>query len=58
MLDTRYDNVRVSTVVPGSVATEFGGENRPNGQDWKVHPEDVAEIVRMLLWLPARTMVS
>ena len=25
MLDTSYDNVRVSTVMPGSVATEFGG---------------------------------
>ncbi len=26
LLDTRYDNVRVSTVLPGSVATEFGGQ--------------------------------
>ena len=59
MLDSRYDNVRVSTVAPGSVATEFGGETSPDrGADWKVQPDDVAEIVRMLLRLPARTMAS
>ena len=61
LLDTRYDNVRVSTVMPGSVATEFGrGDEarRRSGEDWKVHPEDVAEVVRMLLQMPERTMVS
>ena len=56
MLDSRYDNVRVSTVAPGSVATEFGGQ--ASGADWKVQPGDVAEVVRMLLRLPARTMAS
>lgn len=56
MLDSRYDNVRVSTIAPGSVATEFGGGTAAAG--WKVQPEDVAEIVRMLLRLPARTMAS
>jgi len=56
MLDSRYGNVRVSTVAPGSVATEFGGQ--AGAADWKVQPEDIAEIVRMLLCLPARTMAS
>jgi 3-oxoacyl-[acyl-carrier protein] reductase len=56
MLDSRYDNVRVSTVAPGSVATEFGGQ--ASGAEWKVQPDDVAEVVRMLLRLPARTMAS
>ena len=28
------------------------------GADWKIWPEDVAEIVRMLLLMPARTLVS
>ena len=56
MLDTRYDNVRVSTVAPGSVETEFGGHGAP--AEWRVQPGDVAEIVRMLLCLPARTMAS
>jgi NADP-dependent 3-hydroxy acid dehydrogenase YdfG len=67
LMDTRYDNVRVSTIMPGSVATEFGtsvselgkGEAASNqGEDWKVHPEDVAAVVRMLLQMPERTMVS
>ncbi len=63
MLDSRYDRVRVSTVCPGSVDTEFGGgvgSKPPEAQKsaWKVQPEDVAEIVRMLLRMPGRTMVS
>ncbi len=28
------------------------------GEDWKVHPEDVAGVVRTLLQMPERTMVS
>jgi len=58
MLDKRGDNVRVSYVMPGSVATEFGGSRTGTGADWKIWPEDVAEIVRMLLRMPARTLVS
>jgi len=58
MQDVRSDNVRVSYVMPGSVATEFGGHSHDSGSDWKVWPEDVAEIVRMLLLMPARTLVS
>jgi 3-oxoacyl-[acyl-carrier protein] reductase len=60
LLDTRYDNVRVSTVLPGSVATEFGRDatSADLGQDWKVHPEDVAAVVRTLLAMPERTIVS
>jgi len=60
LMDTRYDNVRVSTVMPGSVATEFGsGAAAGNtGDDWKVHPEDVAAVVRTLLQMPERTIVS
>jgi 3-oxoacyl-[acyl-carrier protein] reductase len=58
MLDVRYDNVRVSTVMPGSVATAFGSGDEAAGADWKVHPADVAEIVKMLLNMPERTMVS
>ena len=56
MLDARYDNVRVSSVMPGSVATQFGtGEI---GSDWKIWPEDVAQIVRLLLEMPDRTLIS
>jgi NAD(P)-dependent dehydrogenase (short-subunit alcohol dehydrogenase family) len=54
MMDHRYDNVRVSYVMPGSVSTEFmGGE-----ADWKIAAADVAEIVLDILRLPERTLVS
>ena len=56
MLDTRYDHVRVSTIMPGSVATDFGAGEV--GTDWKIWPEDVAEIVRMILEMPERTLIS
>jgi len=56
MLDHRYDKVRVSYVMPGSVNTEFGsGADRA---DWKIAPEDIGEIVLMLLRMPERTLVS
>jgi len=56
MLDHRNDNVRVSSIMPGSVDTDFSG----NGETaaWKIAPEDVAEAVSMVLRMPARTMVS
>ncbi len=57
MLDVRYDNIRVTCIMPGSVETEFGGAARPSG-DWKLHPEDVAETVLDLLRLPERALAS
>lgn len=56
MLDHRYDNVRVSYIMPGSVDTGFSPESGPS--DWKIAPEDVAEIVVTLLKMPTRTTVS
>jgi 3-oxoacyl-[acyl-carrier protein] reductase len=57
MLEVRHDGVRVTCVMPGSVATEFGGE-ATEGAAWKLHPEDVAEVVRDLLAFPARALPS
>ena len=57
MQDVRAQNVRVSYVMPGSVATGFGG-NEMTGSEWRIWPEDVAEIVSMLLRMPPRTLVS
>jgi 3-oxoacyl-[acyl-carrier protein] reductase len=56
MLDHRYDKVRVSYVMPGSVNTEFSSGAAP--ADWKIAPEDIGEIVLMLLSMPERTLVS
>lgn len=58
MLDLRERGVRVSTIMPGSVATAFGGR-APNAADaWKIAPQDVAEAVRYVLSSPARTLPS
>lgn len=56
MLDHRYDNVRVSYVMPGSVDTEFGPRAERAG--WKIAPEDVADVVLAILQMPDRTLVS
>ena len=55
MQEVRHDNVRVSYIMPGSVATTGfrGGE-----ADWKVQPEDIAQIVLDLLAMPDRTLPS
>jgi 3-oxoacyl-[acyl-carrier protein] reductase len=64
MQEVRYDNIRVSYIMPGSVATEFGGRsakkigiNRP-GEEWKIAAEDVAQVVMDLLATPERTLPS
>jgi NAD(P)-dependent dehydrogenase (short-subunit alcohol dehydrogenase family) len=56
MLDHRYENVRVTTIAPGSVDTDFSP--RSSRAAWKIQPEDIARIVVDLLAMPARTLVS
>lgn len=58
MQEVRYDNIRVSYVMPGSVATTFRGGSEPATSDWKLAPEDVAEVVLDLLAHPARSLPS
>jgi 3-oxoacyl-[acyl-carrier protein] reductase len=59
MQEVRHDGVRVSYIMPGSVATEFSSPARSGGgTDWKVQPEDIAQIVVDLLDTPARTLPS
>lgn len=57
MLDHRNDNIRVCSIMPGSVATDFGGPGG-GGANWKIQPEDIAEVVRTVVEMPERTMVS
>ena len=56
MLDHRYDNVRVTHIMPGSVDTEFSSAAGP--ADWKIAAQDIGQIVLMLLRMPDRTLVS
>jgi 3-oxoacyl-[acyl-carrier protein] reductase len=58
MQEVRYDNIRVSYVMPGSVATEFASGDPSKGADWKIAPDDVAEIVIDLLRHPRRSLPS
>ena len=58
MQDVRHDGIRVSCIMPGSVATDFDGPNRGGGEDWKLSPEDVAEVVLDLLAYPPRALPS
>jgi NAD(P)-dependent dehydrogenase (short-subunit alcohol dehydrogenase family) len=57
MQEVRYDGIRVSYVMPGSVATEFGsGGTAKTG--WALTGEDVAATVLDLLRLPDRALAS
>ena len=56
MQDLRYENIRVSYIMPGSVDTGFSPGSGPS--DWKIASEDVAEVVVQLLRMPERTLVS
>jgi 3-oxoacyl-[acyl-carrier protein] reductase len=59
MLDVRHEGIRVSCIMPGTVATEFGGPSaRTEAESWKPQPEDIAQIVMDLLAMPARTLPS
>jgi 3-oxoacyl-[acyl-carrier protein] reductase len=58
MLDHRFDNVRVCSIMPGSVDTEFSLRAPGADASWKIAAEDVAEAVAMVLRMPPRTTVS
>ena len=58
MLDHRNENVRVSYIMPGSVDTHFSGREPAAAADWKIAPEDIAQIVLNVLQMPARTLIS
>ncbi len=58
MQELRYDNIRVSYILPGSVATGFSGRDPATGSDWRLLPDDVATVVLDLLTHPARSLPS
>lgn len=58
MLDLRPYDIKVSTIMPGSVATHFNN-NEPSEKDsWKIQPEDIGELVLDLLKMHPRTLPS
>lgn len=58
MLDLRKYDVKVSTIMPGSVATHFNDHTPGDADSWKIQPEDIGQIVGDLLQMPARTLPS
>lgn len=58
MLDLRKYDIKVSTIMPGSVASHFN-DHQPSAADaWKIQPEDIGEIVLDLLKMNPRTLPS
>ena len=58
MQEVRHDNIRVTCILPGSVATGFSGRDADSGSDWKLHPDDVAAAVVDVLSHQARSLPS
>lgn len=58
MLDLRQYGIKVSTIMPGSVATYFNNHEPSEADSWKIQPEDIGEMVHYLLSTPARTLPS
>ena len=58
MLDLRNSGIKVSTVMPGSVATHFNHHTPGSADAWKIQPEDIGEIVVDLLKMNPRTLPS
>jgi len=59
--ELRKHNIRVSVVAPGSVNTGFGGKGDPGdfkSEAWKIQPEDVANVVEMLVRQAPQSFVS
>ncbi|MDZ7899326.1 MAG: SDR family oxidoreductase [Arcicella sp.] len=58
MMDLRKDGIKVTTIMPGSVATYFGGHTPSDKDAWKIQPEDIGQMVVDLIKMPARTLPS
>ena len=59
MLDLRKYNVKVSTIMPGSVATYFNEHEPDQEKDaWKIQPEDLGKLVVDMLNMHERTLPS
>lgn len=58
MQEVRHDNIKVSYIMPGSVNTEFGGDEPSDQNSWQLQPDDVAQVVLDLLKMPDRALPS
>ena len=58
MQEVRHNGIRVSTVMPGSVRPGSAALATASGTDWKLAPEDVAQVIVDLVAHPARSLPS
>lgn len=58
MLDLRKFGIKVSTIMPGSVATNFNDHVPGHNDGWKIQPEDIGDLVIDLLKMNPRTLPS
>jgi len=58
MQEVRHDGIKVSYIMPGSVNTEFGGDEPSEANSWQLQPDDVAKVVMDLLEYPDRALPS
>lgn len=58
MLDLRKYGIKVTTIMPGSVATNFNNHVPNDADAWKIQPEDIGQMVADLLHMNPRTLPS
>jgi NAD(P)-dependent dehydrogenase (short-subunit alcohol dehydrogenase family) len=58
MQEVRHDGIRVSYIMPGSVNTEFGGDEPSDDQAWQLQPADISRVVIDLLRHESRALAS
>ena len=58
MLDLRKEGIKVTTIMPGSVATHFNNHVPDEKDAWKIQPEDIGEMVYDLIKMNPRTLPS
>lgn len=58
MIDLRAYGIKVTTIMPGSVTSEFNN-HQPNENDaWKIQPEDIGQLVLDVLKMHPRALPS
>ena len=58
MQEVRSENIKVTAICPGSVNTNFGGEEPSEDNSWQLQPEDIAQTVLDLLNQNPRSLPS
>jgi len=58
MLDLRKHGIKSTTIMPGSVSTNFNNHQPTDADAWKIQPEDIGQMVVDLLRMNPRTLPS